>query len=300
MRGRINYGDSVNGSLQGNSDHWIFSANSGDVITINMTSNDFDTYLELRNNSDTIVRQDDDGGDGYNSLIRNYSINTSGTYTIVARGYSSDASGSYSLSLTADTTSSQPNPPAPSNPPSAVENGGGTISYGQTVSGVLSGNRDLWVFNASAGDEVSISMTAGFDTFLELRDSNGTIITQDDDGGTERNSLISNYSINTSGSYTIVARGYSSNPQGSYSLTLAGSSPSNAPEPVNPPPVENGGGTISYGQMVSGVLSGNRDLWVFNASAGDEVSISMTAGFDTYLELRNSNGTIVRQDDDGG
>ena len=51
------------------------------------------------------------GGDGYNSMISNYSINTSGSYTIVARGYSSNPQGSYSLSL------SMSAPPSPSTPP---------------------------------------------------------------------------------------------------------------------------------------------------------------------------------------
>jgi hypothetical protein len=55
-----------------------------------------DTFLFLRNSSGTILAQDDDSGDGFNSLI-NFTATTSGTHYLDASAFSSNT-GSYELS----------------------------------------------------------------------------------------------------------------------------------------------------------------------------------------------------------
>jgi hypothetical protein len=207
--GEIDYGDTVRGTLESDSeDHWTFTGSSGDVVRIAMeeTDGDLDTYLELYDSTGDEVVRDDDSGDGLNSMIT-YRLVADGVYTIVARGFGHEG-GSYELSLSLSTDAGD---------------GGGEISYGETVEGtLLSGDRHYWTFQGTAGDRVTIAMNEidGMDTYLELLDSEGQRLTTDDDSGPSLNSLIEDYELPYSGTYTIVARGFASR-AGSYTLALS-------------------------------------------------------------------------------
>jgi hypothetical protein len=98
--GSLEYGDTVRERLDTwTGDVWTFSGAAGDRVSIRMSSNDFDTYLDLWGpDLKRVIHSDDDGG-GTNSFIDNIPLTLSGTYNIVARGYSDGETGDYSLSL---------------------------------------------------------------------------------------------------------------------------------------------------------------------------------------------------------
>ena len=70
-------------------------------------------------------------------------------------------------------------------------------------------------------------------------------------------------------------------------------------------------GPISIGQSINSVLT-NGDCqspirinayakrWTFSGTAGQQIAIRMTGGFDAYLSLLRPTGTLVGQDDNGG
>lgn len=110
VQGAILCSQTVSGQIGENEEHhWTFSGSSGDVVTIAMdeTDGNLDTYLHLLDPSSAELITDDDGGDDLNSLIANYSLPSSGTYTIIARGYAHRA-GSYELTLTCGSSGSDP------------------------------------------------------------------------------------------------------------------------------------------------------------------------------------------------
>lgn len=102
---------------------------------------------------------------------------------------------------------------------------GGSITYGDTVSGSISDALPLqdWRFTATEGDVVVITMrSADFDALLELYDSEGYFLTEDDDSGGNLDAHIQ-YTIPTSGEYIITATEWWSDVGivgGNYSLTL--------------------------------------------------------------------------------
>lgn len=165
---------------------------------------------------------------------------------------------------------------------------GGMITYGQTVNGSsTSPTGDRWSFDGSAGDVVTIRMTAGFDNYLELYDAANTLITGDDDSGGSLNALINQFTLSQSGRYTIVARGYAGS-FGAYTLTLERLT-------VRAP------GMIQYGETVSANLGKPvGDRWSFTANAGDMIGLSMVSEFDNYLELYDAGGNLLVSDDDSG
>ncbi|MBE2184918.1 MAG: PPC domain-containing protein [Anaerolineae bacterium] len=80
--------------VRGARDQWTLVISEQTPVTIQLNSNDFDTYLELYQGSSRINYNDDANG-SLNSEIE--TTLQPGTYTVVARGFSESASGAYSL-----------------------------------------------------------------------------------------------------------------------------------------------------------------------------------------------------------
>lgn len=96
----ISYGSTVNQTLGAwVGDEWLFEGAEGDVVTISMVSEEFDTFLDLYDPFLFRVAMDDDGGSGSNSLISSIELPFPGVYTIVARAFGPVEEGDYTLSL---------------------------------------------------------------------------------------------------------------------------------------------------------------------------------------------------------
>ena len=67
---------------------------AGQTYVIDLTSRQFDTYLEVENYSGRLLRWDDDGGVGLNSRLL-FTPTRSGTYRFIATSYRPGATGSF-------------------------------------------------------------------------------------------------------------------------------------------------------------------------------------------------------------
>ncbi|MDB9313906.1 tetratricopeptide repeat protein, partial [Spirulina sp. CS-785/01] len=74
-----------------------FTGEAGEQITIDLISEDFDSYLLLRSPEGDIITQDDDGGEGTNARIV-LELPMTGQYEIVVNTYEAGETGSYTLS----------------------------------------------------------------------------------------------------------------------------------------------------------------------------------------------------------
>jgi len=109
------------------------------------------------------------------------------------------------------------------------------ILVGQTVNTSLSTGScplgdgtyyDPYTFDGLAGQQVSILMTASYDTYLFLLRPDGSVLAEDDDGGGGSNARIPAggglLTLPATGTYTILANTFNPNQTGQYSLTLNG------------------------------------------------------------------------------
>jgi hypothetical protein len=105
----------------------------------------------------------------------------------------------------------------------AIAQCGGEISLGRPITGSIDqvGQFCQYIFVGSQGDLVSVSMdtqTSSLDPFLELVDPGGYVVAFDDDGDGGPNSLIRDYRLGRSGTYTIRARSYNNGGSGTFDL----------------------------------------------------------------------------------
>lgn len=202
-------------------DIYSFQGTSGDVVTIDLTSTAFDTYLILWNPSGTKVDEDDDGGTGTNSQLV-FTLTSTGTWYIGANSLLVGDTGSYTLKLACN---------AGNQCPVATISCGAQFSASLATSDCMLGDgsyADLYQFAGTAGQFVTIDLSSSlFDTYLILKDPDGFVASSDDDGGTGTNSRIA-YTLTKSGNWVTVANSLLSGITGSYNLNLACSTGSGA------------------------------------------------------------------------
>lgn len=106
--GQIAYGQTVQGDLTETDcllpsdssyvDYWQFQGTAGDVVVIDLSSTDFDTYLALLDGSGAVASQNDDFGNSTNSHVA-FTLTSTGTWVIACTSLFPQITGSYSMTL---------------------------------------------------------------------------------------------------------------------------------------------------------------------------------------------------------
>ncbi|HYG10018.1 MAG TPA: pre-peptidase C-terminal domain-containing protein [Pyrinomonadaceae bacterium] len=193
------------------------------------------------------------------------------------------------------------------------------ITFGQTVNGSLAtgdclnpiegdGSRvDEYTFTGSAGQQIAVSMSASFDTFLYLLNPDGSVLAVNDDA----NANVSTDSripptgfitLPSSGVYSILANSFRPEDGGAYTLTLT------AGTTCNLTPIafgETKTGTLATGDCTNPVDEDGTpvDFYTFNGTAGQQIAITLSAtsgNLDPYLYLITPSGDLLADDDNGG
>ena len=301
----IAIGDTVTGELaetDGRSvdgypaDSYRFSGQEGQRVRIDMTSSDFDSYLELFDDAETSLATDDDGGpEGLNSRL-NFTLPKTGSYVIQARGFS-EATGDYTLKL------SEVEPDRPPQP----------LAFGATVQGEIgdTDNEDgdgrhfeAYSFTVTEGQRIRAIMRSGdFDTYLQIGNAEGefSMLGSDDDGLAEGTDSRLDFTIPSAGTYVLRASPLGSDGEGLYSLELIDRGPQPRP------------GSLLIGSTARGSLSETDataadnsfyDAYRVTLKEGEELILTMVSNeFDSVVFIgRNQDGSdfeVLGSDDDG-
>ncbi|MBN1965527.1 MAG: PPC domain-containing protein, partial [Anaerolineae bacterium] len=298
--GTIALDDIVTGNLAlGLWDEWSFSGQAGDVISIAILSDDFDTTLTLQDESGNELAFDDDGGPDLNSMINGFTLPADGTYTIVVRSYANRGSGTYSLALASGETPVEIVPqvtpgPTPVVPPTAMPPaGGGVIEPGQTINGThMAGVEDRWTFTAQAGDVFSIALYGSFDTTMTIYHPDGSESDYNDDGGPGLNSMFTGWMATESGTYTIGVGSFGNDDSGTYSLTLAYGDVYLFPDTWQQ-------GELTLGEPVEGTFATEvlTHVWTFTVEAGQHLELALDG--DAYTDVLDAEGNYAGYFGDG-
>ncbi|GAA0633930.1 PPC domain-containing protein [Brevundimonas lenta] len=229
----IRIGDTVEGELtdgDGKSaagmpaDAYRFTGREGQRVRIDMSSDDFDTFLELFDDNRTSLANDDDGGpEGTDSRLI-FTLPRDGSYVIEARAFAT-ATGDYSLSVSEV---------APEKPPVAIPFG--RLVQGEIAEADSRDNDDRgfdgYVFTGVEGQRVQAIMRSGdFDTYLQVGrvGTEFTALGSDDDGLGEGTDSRLNFTLPESGQYVLRASPLASEGKGLYSLELIDRGPQPRP-----------------------------------------------------------------------
>jgi hypothetical protein len=161
----ISPGDTLEGTLDDNTAEFSFTGKTGELLVIELMSDDFDTVVTVLDADGNEIGRDDDGGDeGSNSRLA-FLVPADGTYTLVAGGFLGEASGDFTLSL------------------SGIKPA--VVTYGSTTEGAGEGGAEYYTFEGKAGETVNIYAESDNDDDLRLdvTGPDGSAVANDDDSG---------------------------------------------------------------------------------------------------------------------
>lgn len=224
----IQFGETLRGSITASSpllddqtpyEPFVFDGEAGQRIAIDMTAEDFDSYLILRREgSDVELKSNDDGGEGFNARLI-YTLPSTGRYQILANTVIASARGDFTVSL---------NEAEGSGAQAMVTD----IAYGQIVRGALSDDDaidtdqlyyDVYKFTGRAGDHIVISASSSdFDTHLFLRKVGSEAwLADDDDGGEQPTDSKIVFTLPSGGDFEIHVVSVEAEQTGDYTLVLS-------------------------------------------------------------------------------
>lgn len=275
-------GTPVSGELSADAPrlNFQFAATNEQIITITLTSDDFDPFLTLTDSEGQTLATNDDGAGGLDSRIARFLIPADGLYTVIAQSYNAslggrvnnDDYGAFELSVV-DTSLQR-------------------IEYGMTIEGELTPDalRTFYTFRGDAGDTIVITLLAtgeSWDTYLNLYpelEQNVPLVSNDDGAG-NLNSMIGPYVLPEDGLYTIEATSFGNDDTGTFSLSLQRAEVA----------------ALEYGESAQARLSAARSFayYQFTGTAGDIVDLTAEGGavVGTSLILNGPDGYQVGYSD---
>ncbi|MDZ7705408.1 MAG: PEGA domain-containing protein [Trueperaceae bacterium] len=266
------------------SDLYTLTLDEPMMVQIDLSSDIFDSYLTLRDDSEAVISTDDDGGSGRDSRLQ---IGLEpGSYQIVASSLFSDGSGAYTLSV-------QTFEPVELTPDA-------DLTLPAEVSGELSADDatrddgrlvDLYTLTLDEATTVQIDMISDpLDPYLYLETADGAAIAENDDGPRGTDSQI--VAELAPGSYRILASSFFGGDTGPYTLSVQTFEEIELTSDAD----------LTLPSEVSGELSVNDatrdgslvDLYTLTLDEATPVRIVMsTEGFEPYVYLETADGEFI-------
>jgi hypothetical protein len=298
-RGRLAAGDD---SLRSGEyvDLYTFEGRPGQHVTLDVVSQDFDTYLILLPPRGERRENDDVEGRPRHSVIE-ADLTEAGTYQVAVTSYQKGETGGYELRIDFRGASA----PAAGAPAGAA---GGSrdvtaIAYGDTKAGQLTDGdgrlesgeyRDLYAFEGAVGDQITIELAStAFDPYLILTPPEGEQIDNDDADGRQDLSRIS-LTLRAAGRYRIFATSYASGKTGAYQLTLrrgGGAVAAGRPGPPAPAGAARAGGAPRVYGVFVGISNygGRASNLMFTADDARRTQAAMIRG----AGMREADGVVL-------
>lgn len=196
-------------------DAYEIEGRPGQVLSLDLRSDNFDTFLILQSPSGERVENDDTDSTSRSFIESN--LSEVGTYRVLVTSYGSGVGGNYELSMDQGTASA-----------ATAEHDVIALNIGESATGDLGTAdqindngmfEDTYSFQGNAGDTLRLSLTSrDFDTFLRLVTPSGESIDNDDYEGNVSLSAIE-LTLQESGRYRVVVTSYSAGGMGGYELS---------------------------------------------------------------------------------
>ena len=289
-------GEATEGILRGGgygTGTWGFEGTAGEVVTVDVMSEAFDTIVAVTSPGGETIAVDDDGGDRTNSRLT-VSLTESGRHRIKVAALSG-GEGAYIVRVDSREPAIRPEDLL-------------------MVRGVLNGEQTEWVFEATVGDVVTVDVTSEvFDTAVRL-ESCDRILASDDDGGPGRNArLVATLSRDEScreRRYRVVVRPSGGNGTGPYTLEVRRTGrvpvqPAGAGRlPRESTPLWEREHALDLGELRAGRLEsrfGPTESWTVDGVDGKAVVVeAFSDQIDPVVTLASPCGERIARDDDGG
>lgn len=268
-------GSTVEGWIDGETSSHTLVIEERGLYTVDLTSPEFDTMLELSGQGMSLT--DDDGGQDRNSRIQ--AMLEPGEYELGARSYNHEGTGFYSLSVAQEAA-----------PEERELQSGGELELGTSVNGLLQGDQVEYTVQIPEQALYTFDLSSEtFDTVLEVEGNNRLL--SNDDYGPGTDSRVE--ALLEAGEFTVRVSSFGGGANGLFTLRATG-------EQLGDDFAIRNEGRITPRDQMTGMLppSESNDYSLVIDNAGTYTIDLRSTTFDPYLEL--SGEGISLADDDGG
>lgn len=217
IQGELADGDATFDSGEFN-DSYSFEGRPGQRVTLDLRSDEFDTYLILRSPNGESLANDDAENTSHSSIETE--LTELGSYEVIVTSFVAAETGGYVLNsrdggaAAGQTVANR----------DVINLGiGDSIQASLTTNDSRSDDRkyeDSYVFSAEAGQSIAVEMTStAVDTYLTLITPSGESIENDDHQGSTDQSLVQ-LTLQESGRYRVIASSYAEGETGAYGLSI--------------------------------------------------------------------------------
>ncbi len=192
-------------------DLYSFEGKAGQQITIEMKSQEIDSFLILVGPNQREITQDDNGGGNKNARIT-IRLPVNGTYIVLANSNEARESGPYTLELKAS---------APSQASRAILQEEGILTVGAQI---LPSDKSLYreyTFEGRSGQSVIIALESkDFDPYLALFGPNNRLVAQNDNENDSTKNAFLSVTLPATGRYRVIVNASDASGRGRYTLTV--------------------------------------------------------------------------------
>ena len=267
-------GEPIDSWLQGDARDITLNIEEAGLYQLEMRSDDFDAYLEVRG-PNGYAREDDDSAGNLDARIADFL--EPGEYTLTARSAYGDGNGVYTLSV------------EPHELPGDGElRNDGALTPDDSLNGWFSGQALSYQVEVEEAGMYQIEMrSSDIDSYLVLEGPNG-YYREDDDSAGNLDASIADFLA--PGEYQLTARTAYGDSSGMFTLSMA---------PRDMPDVElRNEGTLTPGEALNGWYSGQPLTYQLEVEESSLVTLEMrSSDFDTFIEI--SGQGFAASDDDG-
>jgi len=334
VKGQLTAGDPLLRTDSSYYQRWVLPLEAGRTVTVDLVSDDFDSYLLVTRGRGQKLVENDDGGGGCNARVV-YTATDDHPVRLVVNSAGKRQTGRFTLGVTDGARPVEPKgicrfrtlrQQAEARAVTAA--GARQIRVGQTLPGELTAKDSVypdttyyqfWQFSPRPRQEVTIDLSSDeFDPVLILRGLDTTVV--NNNGGPGCDARVS-LTFPETGPYTILVNTTSDPPRqtGRFTLSLTEGlkdQVSDECRPPRPPPVAGSADaqtahTIAVGQALDGELttadhfrprdSTYSQSWNLAGTAGQVVTVDLeSTAFDPYLFVAGPGIGASLQDDDSG
>jgi len=262
-------------------DLYVTTAQAGQLVTVDMTSDDADTYVVLRSPSGETIDNDDWEGSSSRSRIEHFA-EESGEWQVFATTYREGQGGAYVLSVETGQPAAETVQDGPERWSGALDGADTVISTGEFA--------EVISVEGQAGEHWVVDLRSNeFDPFLIVKAPSGEQLENDDFEGDSSRSLL-DFELSESGTYTIGVTTYQPGETGAFDMTLRRAEGITSVDNDHSGTLAEGDEQLSDGEWF--------DIYTFEGVPGQHVNIEMSGDFDTYLGLVGP--TSFKEENDDG
>jgi hypothetical protein len=335
VKGQLSAGDPLLRTDSSYYQRWVLPLETGRTVTVDLASDDFDSYVLVTRGRGQKLVENDDGGGGCNARVT-YTATDDHPVRLVVNSAGKLQTGRFTLRVADGAQPVEPKGTCrfralrqQAEARAVTAAGARQIRVGQTLPGQISMSDSLypdttyyqfWQFAPRARQQVTIDLASDeFDPVLIVRGLDTAVV--NNHGGPGCNARVS-LTLPETGPYTILVNTSSDPPRqtGRFTLSLTEghkdrvSDECRHPKPPRPAASADGqtAHTIAVGQSIEGVLTTGdhfrpRDStysqsWTMAGTAGQVVTVDLESpAFDPYLFIAGPGiGTSLQDDDSGG